>query len=944
MQNKTKNNAIITVVRDPAHNLGKRFDLNPDGTISKKSTVCLSFGIAVQHHVPSHDELAALLNVVGSDPSAAIINASFKGIEIGEEFAILSEREIENRLGFPASDRERQKGVHQIDYNGKQIKAVGRFKENVCASIWQLLDRDIDAHTPQEYQALTTVEWIAKLANIIPGIDQVSYVTTPSTSSRVMHDGKPVGAGNGHVWIKVVNPDDIERVRTALIVRAAEAKMTWLKPRYSKSEKGTVVGNSLTTILDPSVWTPGRLVFDGQPTVGAGLTIVPMAAVVHSDELDVLDTTAITLPDAKVIREVTREAGIEMSVKTNGSGLTLSANNLTLETEIETKEYGNLTVRKMIERGFTGKIRCHTPFRDSTSWAAFYNTNNDGIPYIYDSGTSMTHWLNEFEADEVKIIPANAVVKELIPKVSKDSAAVLEEDAIKALASIKHHNPAAYDRWRNELKSTNAKVSLTNMDRAVKVCAAELASSQTHHGYAKTVLAELTVDDNVPVGHQGALYAVNPNTNLWEHKMVDSLIHWVANTHDGKEHCSRSADYRAIAEHAISLANDDSFFAAAPNGLACPGGFYQVHGDAITTVQLTPDHRQYVMLDITPAKIPTLQFDEFLHQTFKSDHEGEEQQQITLLQEIAGGIMLGTLHKQQIAVMFYEPFGRAGKGTLERLLRSLVPKEFVTAISPFKWNQDYHIASLAGKRLNVVGELPESEAIPAAAFKTVLGGDLVTGRHPTHRPITFTNEAAHLFTSNHLITTKDQSEAFYARWRIIEFPNSRLRTGLPLDPNLAQRIINNELPGIAFWALEGAARLIKNGKFSASSAHDRLMAKWRRSSNTLEEFIHECCTLGNGNGYRRSTFYIDYTNWSTENNRRPFSKGRVKELLEHNIGMGIRLVELNGHETFSGIKPKPEQSSSQSGLLASNDRLTPEPTEAVTSQDDFDHANSESAF
>jgi phage/plasmid-associated DNA primase len=131
------------------------------------------------------------------------------------------------------------------------------------------------------------------------------------------------------------------------------------------------------------------------------------------------------------------------------------------------------------------------------------------------------------------------------------------------------------------------------------------------------------------------------------------------------------------------------------------------------------------------------------------------------------------------------------------------------------------VATLAGSRLNVVGELPENEAIPASAFKSVIGGDLVTGRHPTHRPITFTNEAAHLFMSNHLITTKDQSEAFYSRWLIVGFPNSRLRSGLPIDPGLAERIIANELPGIAYWALEGAKRLSRTGGFSKSAAHDR---------------------------------------------------------------------------------------------------------------------------
>jgi putative DNA primase/helicase len=155
-----------------------------------------------------------------------------------------------------------------------------------------------------------------------------------------------------------------------------------------------------------------------------------------------------------------------------------------------------------------------------------------------------------------------------------------------------------------------------------------------------------------------------------------------------------------------------------------------------------------------------------------------------------------------------------------------------------------------------------------------------------------------------MITTKDQSEAFFARWKIVEFPNSRLRSGLPLDENLAQRIIDNELAGIAFWALEGAARLLRNGKLSQSNAHDRLMAKWRRCTNTLEEFIHDACILYADSHCRRSEFYRAYAEWCSENGRKPFSKGRVKELLEHNIGMGIRLVEYNGHECFRGIHQK----------------------------------------
>ena len=900
-------NAIITVVRDVKNTLGKEFKRAPDGSISKKSKVSLSFGTALMHRVETPEALAELLKTVGDDPHAAIINASFKGIEVGEEFIILSENEIAQRLDIPGSDREKQKGVHQIEHDGKTLKAVGRFKENVSPSAWQLLDRDIDSHTPEKYTNLSVEEWLSALAAFIPGINAVTYVETASTSSRVMCDGKPVGGGNGHVWIRVDNPENVEFVRSAIAVLAAQAGMTWLKPRFSRTEEGKVVGKSLTTLIDSSVWTPGRLVFNGKPIALDGMTVEPLNPVVHQRQCGTLAISEIVLPDAKTVREVTRKAGVEMNVASNGNGLRITANDLTLSTEIETKDHGALSVRQIIERGITGKLRCQTPFRDSSSYAAFYNTNAEGVPFIHDGGTGVTHWLDQFEAEDVKLVKANGVIGKLIVAVKDDSSAVLEDDAVEALATIKQAKPSDFQRKRAALKQANPKVSLTALDGAVKSWDTEANAAQTHHGYACSLLASLEAGTSKPVGHHGALYVVDPDTGLWIKLPVEQLVRRVAELHDGKDNCARSSDYKAIAEHAISLVTDDTFFADAPVGIACLGQFYQIQGDEIVIVKLLPEHRQYVMVGFKPEALPIPLFSKFLHETFESKHEGEEAQQIALVQEITGAIMLGLMPRFQKAIKYYDPYGRSGKGTMERCQRGLVPKEFITAVSPFSWGKDYFVAALAGSRLNVVGEMPDNESIPAAMFKTVLGGDLITGRHPTHRPITFTNEAAHLFMSNHLINTRDHSEAFFARWVIIEFPNSRLRTGLPLDPMLATRIIDSEMPGIANWALEGAARLMRNGAFSKSSAHDRLMSQWRRSANSLEEFIGEECTLSQDCQYRRAEFYKSYTSWCGENGRKPFAKGRVKDLLEHNIGMGIRLVELNGYETFIGVMKKTEQ-------------------------------------
>ena len=364
-------NAIITVIGDRNHPLGKRFALNSDGTVNKNASVNVSLGVAKMHRVDTPEQFAALLEKVGNDPHAAIINASFKGIEVGERFLILSANELEERTGIPTTDRERQKGVHPVTYNGKPCKAVCRFKENVEPSCWQLFDRDIDKHTPAHFAEITLAQWVQAVDKIVPGFANVTYCHVPSTSSRVLKDGKPVGGGNGHVWVKFNNPGDLERFRTATMVCAAQADMTWFKPRYSRKEPDTVVGQSLCTIIDPSVFTPGRFVFVGKPVVNVGLTVLALTAVIHTGTTDALDTTATVLPAPEVIRAVTRKAGAEMDVRSTGTGLRISANDLSLDTEVETKSHGNKTVRELLALGIKGKIRCQTPFRDSSSFALF---------------------------------------------------------------------------------------------------------------------------------------------------------------------------------------------------------------------------------------------------------------------------------------------------------------------------------------------------------------------------------------------------------------------------------------------------------------------------------------------------------------------------------------------------------------------------------------------
>lgn len=537
-----------------------------------------------------------------------------------------------------------------------------------------------------------------------------------------------------------------------------------------------------------------------------------------------------------------------------------------------------------------------------------YSGNAVTIATIFHDARELG-WLDPTDAfalvtpEEDALAAALQVAERMLEQAKGDPGAPFEPDALAAMRVIQQRSPADFQRLRVALRKANPSVLIREFDAQVKI--KPTVPIETHHTYAESLLDGLTVNGWRPIGYGGQLYLVDKNSGLWVAEAPEKLVTQVARNFDGRGNCKRMRDYRDIAEHAVAIATDDTFFDQARMGVACPHGFINIVDGRIVIQPLQPGDRQRVMIPVTPSPLPTPFFDQFLHETFQSSNPNEEEQQVKLIQEFAGGIMVGIAHRYQKAGFFLDPFGRAGKGTLERVIRSLVPSSMVTAVTPFKWNSDYHLAALAGSRLNVVGELPEETPLPAADFKTVIGGDLLMGRHPNFRPFSFKNEAGHLFMSNHLITVKDHSEALAVRWLLFEFPNSRTRLGLPLDVSLADRLISQELPGIAHWALQGAIRLQTQGGYSPSIVHDRLMAKWRRNANSVEAFVFESCELGGEDFlYPRTAFNQAYRDWCDATGRKPFSARRVLELLQHNANFKISVVERNGYETLRGIRPQ----------------------------------------
>ena len=219
-------------------------------------------------------------------------------------------------------------------------------------------------------------------------------------------------------------------------------------------------------------------------------------------------------------------------------------------------------------------------------------------------------------------------------------------------------------------------------------------------------------------------------------------------------------------------------------------------------------------------------------------------------------------------------------------------------------------ASLAGKRLNVVGELSDDAPIPAAAFKNVTGQNLVAGRHPTHRPFSFRCMAAHVFASNVLPPTTDRTDAFYRRWRVLRFANSVAPESV--DPDLLDKIVAAEMPAFLAQAFLGAERVARAGRVRTTAQHDAALAKWRLAANPLEQFLDDTdwVTLEKEPDKvdlelwpKPATVYEHYRRWAaTAGFRNPFGRNHFLDLLESTgAARRVRIRRAQSHNVVAGL-------------------------------------------
>jgi hypothetical protein len=375
--------------------VAKRFSKASDGAVKKQGVANVYEGACHTVRASGVDDLVEVLHHVTSSTDICIIPGSFAGAVDDEQFDLVTEKTLAELAGSFIGDVAG--GVHTI--NDRRVAA--RLKRGINPSEWLLLDADNPEGIPPEWAAMDIPQRLAMLEPLLPGVSRCERIELRSSSARVVNGTDAPGKAS-HAWVRVDRPDLIEMAKASVQVRMVTAGLSFPSPRYSRKIAGKVIGHEHRTVIDLSVWTTGRIVFNARPVLGEGMdgynVADPDIRVVNRGAGPLRLAWAEQLPNRADLSDYTAKTGQALSLKVTQQEGRVSVSveqqgMLTLETEITSKGVTKPLREWLegIEAG--GKLRCEAPFRASESEAALIRKTDSGHVLVYDVGNQTTYHL-----------------------------------------------------------------------------------------------------------------------------------------------------------------------------------------------------------------------------------------------------------------------------------------------------------------------------------------------------------------------------------------------------------------------------------------------------------------------------------------------------------------------------------------------------------------------
>lgn len=230
------------------------------------------------------------------------------------------------------------------------------------------------------------------------------------------------------------------------------------------------------------------------------------------------------------------------------------------------------------------------------------------------------------------------------------------------------------------------------------------------------------------------------------------------------------------------------------------------------------------------------------------------------IQRFAGYSLTGDVSEQVLAFLYGG--GRNGKSVFLEVLAALFGEYHQAAhiqTLSVKGNAGVpnDVAKLAGARLVTVSEVPEGARMNESLIKDLSGGDTITARFLRQEFFQFVPQFKLWIRGNHKPQIRGTDNGIWRRLMLIPF-TEHIRDD-EVDSNLKEKLLG-ELPGILTWAVEGCLHWQKCG-LKAPQAVAAAVSEYRAESDTLGQFITECCVTYPGARATAADLYARYREW-----------------------------------------------------------------------------------
>jgi putative DNA primase/helicase len=204
-----------------------------------------------------------------------------------------------------------------------------------------------------------------------------------------------------------------------------------------------------------------------------------------------------------------------------------------------------------------------------------------------------------------------------------------------------------------------------------------------------------------------------------------------------------------------------------------------------------------------------------------------------VLAEFFGWIFLKDLKLEKVLLLYGD--GHNGKSVIFDIVNQLLGESNITNLGLSSLSKMENRFRLGSSLLNFGSEIKSN--CDADLFKKMASCEPVEARRLYGDTYIMRDYARLAFNANILPKDTEQSGGFFRRFLIVPF--TQTITADEKDPDLANKIIGSELPGVFNWVMDGLRRLQVARKFTECEAARLALDTYRKESDSVAMFLED---------------------------------------------------------------------------------------------------------